>query len=203
MLSINILRASGNRTSRISDNLRCQCLRVTYIPVNCPACVLFAPLEKLLLTRKNGWNKTETRKFCTVSPQVTLNKFFKGAEMMRMNGLSRRETGWISCLAALVMTAVISFQPIPPGVSAAPAPKVEVKIDNFNFSPALLKVKAGTQITWTNGDDIPHTVVSESRAFKSKVLATGEKFTFVADKAGTYSYSCSIHPNMTGKVVVE
>ena len=70
------------------------------------------------------------------------------------------------------MTALISFQPTPPGVAAAPAAagKAEVKIDNFSFSPAALTVKAGTQITWTNGDDIPHTVVSDGQAFKSKVL---------------------------------
>jgi plastocyanin len=100
---------------------------------------------------------------------------------------------------------VMCFQAVVPGVSAAPAApaNVEVKIDNFSFSPAAISVKAGTTITWTNGDDIPHTVVSDSNAFKSKVLATGEKFTYKAAKAGTYSYSCSIHPNMTGKVVVE
>jgi plastocyanin len=45
--------------------------------------------------------------------------------------------------------------------------------------------------------------VSGDQAFKSKVLGTGEKFTFTASKPGTYSYSCSIHPNMTAKVVVE
>jgi plastocyanin len=124
--------------------------------------------------------------------------------MMRIRMPGRR-TDWILCLASLVMTAVISFQPVPPGVAAAPAAagKAEVKIDNFNFSPAALKVKAGTQITWTNGDDVPHTVVSDGEAFKSKVLGTGEKFTFTAAKPGTYAYSCSIHPNMTGKVVVE
>jgi plastocyanin len=125
--------------------------------------------------------------------------------MMRMSRLSQRGIDRISCLAAIVMIAVISFQPVAPAVFAAPAPaaKVEVRIDNFNFSPAVLTVKAGTQITWINGDDIPHTVVGESQAFKSKVLATGEKFTYTAGKAGTYSYSCSIHPNMTGKVIVE
>jgi plastocyanin len=123
--------------------------------------------------------------------------------MIRMT--SRRRTDWIFCLASFVMTASISFQPAPPGVAAASADagKAEVKIDNFSFAPAALKVKAGTQITWTNSDDIPHTVVSDGQAFKSKVLATGEKFTFTAGKPGTYSYSCSIHPNMTGKVVVE
>jgi plastocyanin len=120
--------------------------------------------------------------------------------MMRTSRLS---TGWLPSLAALVMVVIISFQAVPAGVSAAPAApaKVEVRIDNFNFSPAVITVKPGTQITWTNGDDIPHTVVSDTKAFKSKVLATGEKFTFTAN-TGTYSYSCSIHPNMTGKVVV-
>jgi plastocyanin len=118
---------------------------------------------------------------------------------------SRRRTEWIFCVASWGMTALISFQAAPPGVAAAPvaAAKAEVKIDNFSFSPTALTVKAGTQITWTNGDDIPHTVVSNGPAFKSKVLGTGEKFTFTASKPGTYSYSCSIHPNMTGKVVVQ
>jgi plastocyanin len=121
--------------------------------------------------------------------------------MMRTSRLS---TGWLPSLPALVMVAV-TFQAVPTGVYAAPvAPaKIEVRIDNFNFSPAVITVKPGTQITWTNGDDIPHTVVSDSKAFKSKVLATGEKFTFTAATPGTYSYSCSIHPNMTGKVVVQ
>jgi plastocyanin len=124
---------------------------------------------------------------------------------MRLSETSRRRTDWICCIAAWVMTALISFQVTPLGVAAAPAAagKAEVKIDNFNFSPVVLTVKAGTQITWTNGDDIPHTVVSDDQTFKSKVLGTGEKFTFTAAKPGTYSYSCSIHPNMTGKVVVE
>jgi plastocyanin len=124
--------------------------------------------------------------------------------MIRLRKTSWKTTDWIFCLASFVMIASISFQ-APPGVSAASAAagKAEVKIDNFSFSPAALKVKAGTQITWTNGDDIPHTVVGDGQAFKSKVLATGEKFTFTADKPGTYSYACSIHPNMTGKVVVE
>jgi plastocyanin len=124
---------------------------------------------------------------------------------MSTSKTSRRRTDWIFCLASWVMTALISLQAVPPGVAAAPAAagKAEVKIDNFSFSPIALTVKAGTQITWTNGDDIPHTVVSEGHTFKSKVLGTGEKFTFTAGKPGTYSYSCSIHPNMTGKVVVE
>jgi plastocyanin len=80
---------------------------------------------------------------------------------------------------------------------------VEVKIDNFTFTPATLTVKAGTPITWTNRDDIPHTVVSEDKTIKSRVLDTDEKFTFTPTKPGTYSYFCSIHPHMTAKLVVE
>lgn len=79
----------------------------------------------------------------------------------------------------------------------------EVKIDNFTFGPAELTVKAGTSITWTNRDDIPHTVVSTDKVFKSKVLDTDEKFSFTFSAPGTFPYFCSIHPKMTGKVVVQ
>jgi plastocyanin len=82
---------------------------------------------------------------------------------------------------------------------------VEVTIDNFSFTPATLTVAVGTTVTWSNHDDIPHTVVStdDPRTFKSKVLDTDEKFSFTFTKAGTYPYFCSIHPKMTGKVIVQ
>jgi plastocyanin len=79
----------------------------------------------------------------------------------------------------------------------------DVKIDNFSFGPAALTVPVGTTITWTNRDDIPHTVVSTDGIFKSKVLDTDEKFSFTFSKAGTYPYFCSIHPKMTGKIIVQ
>ena len=84
-----------------------------------------------------------------------------------------------------------------------PGGAVEVKIDNFSFGPTTLTVAAGTTVTWTNRDDIPHTVVSDDKIFKSKVLDTDEKFSFTFSKPGTYEYFCSIHPKMTGKVVVQ
>ena len=80
---------------------------------------------------------------------------------------------------------------------------LEVKIDNFSFGPAELTVPVGTTVTWTNRDDIPHTVVSTDKAFKSKVLDTDEKFSFTFNSPGTFAYFCSIHPKMTGKVVVQ
>jgi plastocyanin len=86
--------------------------------------------------------------------------------------------------------------------AGAPATS-EVKIDNFSFGPAALTISAGTTVTWINRDDIPHTVVSPDKVFKSKVLDTDEKFSFTFDKPGEYGYFCSVHPKMTGKVVVQ
>jgi plastocyanin len=82
---------------------------------------------------------------------------------------------------------------------------VAVKIDNFSFSPTNMTVASGTTVTWINRDDIPHTVVSsdDPKAFKSKALDTDDRFSFTFTKAGTYSYFCSIHPKMTGKIVVQ
>ena len=113
-----------------------------------------------------------------------------------------KQSSWIFCVA-MSMVLTLAGLPSLERALAASSPAVEVKIDNFSFTPATLSVKAGTQITWTNGDDIPHTVVSDDQSFKSKVLDTDEKFTFTASKPGTYTYFCSIHPKMTGKVVVE
>jgi plastocyanin len=79
----------------------------------------------------------------------------------------------------------------------------EVKIDNFSFGPVAITVSVGTTVTWINRDDIPHTVVSTDKVFKSKVLDTDEKFSYTFTKAGEYPYFCSIHPKMTGKVVVQ
>ncbi len=82
---------------------------------------------------------------------------------------------------------------------------MEVKIDNFSFAPPTLTVPTGTMVTWTNRDDIPHTVVStdDAKTFKSKVLDTDEKFSFTFSKPGAFPYFCSIHPKMTGKVIVQ
>jgi plastocyanin len=105
--------------------------------------------------------------------------------------------------ALLALVCILSFGATQRGVAADAPKSAEVNIDNFSFSPATITVKAGTTLTWTNRDDIPHTVVADDKSFKSKVLDTGEKFTFTPTKPGTYPYFCSIHPKMTGKLVVE
>jgi plastocyanin len=84
-----------------------------------------------------------------------------------------------------------------------PASGAEVKIDNFSFGPASVTVPAGTTITWTNHDDVPHVVASDDKIFKSKALDTDDRFSFTFIKPGTYEYFCAIHPKMTAKVVVQ
>ena len=82
-------------------------------------------------------------------------------------------------------------------------PPVAIKIDNFSF-PESVTVPAGTEVTWTNADDIPHTVVSDDKTtFKSRALDTDDKFSFTFTKPGTYTYFCSIHPKMTAKIIVQ
>jgi amicyanin len=110
-------------------------------------------------------------------------------------------------LATLVMLALgLLFSGSPDVAANAPPPAIsDVKIDNFSFTPVTLTVAAGSTVTWTNRDDIPHTVVSadDPKAFKSKVMDTDEKFSFTFTKPGTYTYFCSVHPKMTGTVVVK
>jgi plastocyanin len=110
-------------------------------------------------------------------------------------------------LAALVMVALglLFSGSLDVAANTPPPATTDVKIDNFSFAPVTLTVTAGTTVSWTNRDDIPHTVVSadDPKAFKSKVMDTDEKFSFTFTKAGTYTYFCSVHPKMTGTVVVK
>jgi len=79
-----------------------------------------------------------------------------------------------------------------------------VGIDNFTFNPQTVTVKAGTTVTWTNKDDIPHGIAATNNAFKrSPALDTDDSFSFTFTTPGTYQYFCYIHPHMTGTVVVE
>jgi len=112
----------------------------------------------------------------------------------------------IAGLATPAMIAVLLLLAGSPSVTANDQPSAanaEVKIDNFSFGPQTLTVPVGATVIWTNHDDIPHTVVSTDGVFKSKVRDTDEKFSYTFDKAGTYPYYCTIHPKMTGKVVVQ
>jgi plastocyanin len=117
-----------------------------------------------------------------------------------------RKNVWVAGVAAPVMVAMLLLFAGSPSVKAndqLSGTNAGVKIDNFVFGPQTLTVPVGTTVTWTNSDDIPHTSVSTEGVFKSKVLDTDEKFSYTFTKAGTYPYYCTIHPKMTGKVVVQ
>ena len=88
--------------------------------------------------------------------------------------------------------------------SAAGGKKNTIEIKDFAFNPQTLKVKSGEKITWINRDDEPHTVVSVGKKFqKSSALDTDQEFIITAGAPGTYEYFCSVHPKMTGTIVVE
>ena len=80
----------------------------------------------------------------------------------------------------------------------------EVFIDNFTFAPAELRVAVGTKVTWTNRDDIPHTVTDavRPRELRSPVLDTGDSWARSFPEKGSFRYFCSLHPHMEGTVVV-
>ena len=121
------------------------------------------------------------------------------------DGYKRNWSGrWVSLMVCigtgLLLTragSVVKGMPI----DAAAGP-TRVVVDNFSFAPGTTTVPVGTTVTWTNHDDIPHNVVSPEQKFKSPVLDTDETFSHTFDAAGTYKYYCSIHPRMTGQVVV-
>jgi plastocyanin len=90
-----------------------------------------------------------------------------------------------------------------PWTLMAHAAEATVRIGNFAFAPPVLTVKAGTVVTWTNEDDIPHTVVAAGRSFKSKPLDTDERYSFKFTTPGSYEYFCSLHPHMKAVIIVE
>jgi len=125
-----------------------------------------------------------------------------------MNRAMRRSNSAVVAvvLAALAAFAVANTKALPARATQStqrePKP-IEIRIDNFTFAPQITTVAAGTIVVWTNGDDIPHTVVSTDKMFKSKALDTGDAFSFQFTKPGKYPYYCSIHPEMTGEIDVK
>jgi plastocyanin len=106
--------------------------------------------------------------------------------------------------ASIVGAGALMMSVVADMARASPAPAATaVEIGNFTFKAQVVTVKVGTAVTWTNGDDIPHTVVSKDGVFKSKVLDTGDHFSFTFAKPGQFGYFCSLHPHMTGTIIVK
>jgi plastocyanin len=122
------------------------------------------------------------------------------------NRTMKRNSVWVASFTASVVIAIVLLIAGSPSVTASDQPSAAnaaVNIDNFVFGPQTITVPVGATVTWTNKDDIPHTSVSTDSVFKSKVLDTDDKFSYTFTKTGTYPYYCTIHPKMTGKVVVQ
>lgn len=119
-----------------------------------------------------------------------------------MKSKNMRVAGLVMPLVVIALLLLVAGTASVTANDQPSAATAEVKIDNFSFGPETLTVTAGTTVTWTNRDDIPHTVVSTDGVFKSKVRDTDEKFSYTFATAGTYPYYCSVHPKMTGKIVV-
>src|SRR6478735_7546568 len=120
-----------------------------------------------------------------------------------MMPLLRRHLHTLAIVAAVVTLNGLVGTSARAGQASQPPRTVAIEIDNFKFGVASLEVAAGTTVTWTNRDDVPHTVTSSTKVFKSPPLDTGETFTYTFKQAGTFEYYCALHPHMTGKVVVK
>jgi plastocyanin len=84
-----------------------------------------------------------------------------------------------------------------------PAGQAAIRIDDFHYTPQMLVIAPGTTVTWTNADDSPHTVREKDGKFKSAALDTDDTFSQTFTAPGEFEYFCSIHPYMTGKIVVK
>jgi len=88
--------------------------------------------------------------------------------------------------------------------NADSAKQNRIEIKDFAFNPQTITVKSGEKITWINRDEEPHTVVSVGKKFpRSRGLDTDQEYSIIAGAPDTYEYFCSVHPKMTGTIVVE
>jgi plastocyanin len=108
----------------------------------------------------------------------------------------------LAILAAVVTMTTMYWTSAHASQGNPPAKTIAIDIDNFKFGIVSLEAAVGTTVTWTNRDDVPHTVTSSTKLFKSPPLDTGDAFSYTFKEAGAFEYYCSMHPRMTGKIVV-
>ncbi|GAC1455781.1 MAG: hypothetical protein PVS2B3_14920 [Steroidobacteraceae bacterium] len=119
-------------------------------------------------------------------------------------GNIRRLPGWQRLLLTALSAAALWGSAVGPAAVAANAPDPTIVLaKEFMFAPQSLNVTVGSTVSWTNRDDEPHTVVSDTGLFRSAAMDTNESFSFRFDKPGTYHYACSIHPRMVGTIIVQ
>lgn len=116
-----------------------------------------------------------------------------------MGGMQNGMMGGWGCCGAPGQQAYTPTNPQPSAAVAANA----VDLRGFAFNPPVIKVRKGATVTWTNRDNVPHTVTASDGSFRSGLLNLGQSWSFTFDKPGTYSYYCEPHPYMQGQVIVE
>ncbi len=117
----------------------------------------------------------------------------------------RRSTKVIASLAlaapAFLATPLLTARPV--AAKAAPHYVEHAAIKGFAFSPKTLTIKPGTTVVWTQKDQAPHTVTSNTGAWvASPDLMPGQTFSHTFTKTGTFAYHCAVHPGMTATVIV-
>src|SRR5579859_1031070 len=110
-------------------------------------------------------------------------------------------------ILSFLMFAAVGSALVTGAVQAGDPPAADagqqIAVMNYKFDPEVVTIKAGTTVTWTNKDEVPHTVASSDKRFTSSgALDTGDKYSYTFTTAGSYAYFCTLHPFMTGKIVV-
>jgi plastocyanin len=102
----------------------------------------------------------------------------------------------------LAIIAAVPIMSVLMASAALPSTTPGITIDNFKFSPDPLIVEHGAEVTWTNHDDIPHSIFFPGLQQRSKPLDTDQSYSHRFDTVGTFEYMCGLHPFMKGKIVV-
>jgi len=88
-------------------------------------------------------------------------------------------------------------------IATGTAAATVIVIKNMEFSPSALTVAPGTTVTWMNEDESPHTIADNGKAFRSAALDTNDRFSYTFAQSGEFTYHCTMHPMMVGKIVVK
>jgi amicyanin len=145
---------------------------------------------------------TETRRLVLIVRDST---HFAANPGTFFGGSRCRSQSFLRALRLTVLLAVLASTPClaQDASNAGAGPVATVSMDHNTFTPSEITVAPGTTVTWVNTEAMPHTVVDLNKGFRSKTLVKDATFSFTFTTPGDYSYLCSIHPNMKGKVIVK
>jgi plastocyanin len=116
---------------------------------------------------------------------------------------SKNKTAVLLCGIAFLNLSLFALAGEMKNDASTSSKQNRIEIKDFTFNPQTITVKSGEKVTWINRDEEPHTIVSVGKQFKkSTALDTDQEFTITAGSPGTYTYYCSVHPKMTGTIVI-